>query len=243
MREYEFTFVVQPEINEEGLESIRQRFESTLEQQGATKLFYEDWGRRRLAYEIQNFQKGHYLVLHYLDEGRAIPEMERVGRLDDSVMRFLTVLANEEVEDIEARKAQAVELEEERVRKAAERVEREAEEAAARAAEAESRAAEAESRAAMAASAAESVSADPEDGADDDGEQGSAVQDASPDSAPETDGEAEPDKEPAVAEATPEAAAAADGEAEPAEEPAATEEAPEAAAEAATAEATEEQPS
>ena len=143
MREYEFTFVVQPEISEEGLAAIQERFERTLTQQGAQKLFYEDWGRRRLAYEIQNFQKGHYLVLHYLNDGGANPEMERVARLDDSVLRFLTVLANDEVGDVEARKAEAVELETERIRKAQERAEREAEEAAARAAEAEARAAHA----------------------------------------------------------------------------------------------------
>ena len=173
MREYEFTFVVQPEISEEGLASIQERFERTLTQQGAQKLFYEDWGRRRLAYEIQNFQKGHYLVLHYLNDGGANPEMERVARLDDSVLRFLTVLANDEVGDVEARKAEAVELEEERIRKAQERVEREAEEAAARAAEAEARAAH----------AAQAGSEDSPAPADGDG--------ASEDEAPETSPESE----------------------------------------------------
>ena len=148
MREYEFTFIVQPEITEEGLEGICERFESTLTKGGATKLFYEDWGRRRLAYEIQSFQKGHYLVLHFLDEGKVVPEMERIARLDDSVLRFLTVLSEEQVKDIEARKAEAVGLEEDRIKKAAERAQREAEEAAARAAEAEARAAEEAARAA-----------------------------------------------------------------------------------------------
>lgn len=223
MREYEFTFVVQPEIDDEGLESIRQRFETTLEQQGATKLFYEDWGRRRLAYEIQGFQKGHYLVLHYLDVGRAIAEIERVGRLDDSVLRFLTVQADEEVEDIEARKAEAMGLEEERVRKAAERVEREAEEAAARTAEAES-------RAAMAASVAEQQNAKPEDAgtANTDGPGDPEAQAASPETAPEAESAAAPD-----AEATPAPAPEAAVEPAPAEEPAGTE----------SAENVEEQPS
>lgn len=137
MREYEFTFVVQPEISEEGLEGICQKFESTLERAGATRLFYEDWGRRRLAYEVQKFQKGHYMVLHFLDGGGAVPEMERTARLEDSVLRFLTVLADEDVSDIEARKTEAVRLEEDRKKKAAERAVREAEEAAARAAEEE----------------------------------------------------------------------------------------------------------
>ena len=140
MREYEFTFIVQPEISDEGLQGVCQKFEGILEKQGATRLFYEDWGRRRLAYEIQKFQKGHYLVLHFLDDGRCVPELERAARLDDSTLRFLTVLADEEVTDVEARVAEGARLEEDRVKKAAERVAREAEEAAARAAEAEARA-------------------------------------------------------------------------------------------------------
>ena len=60
---------------------------------------------------------------------------ERVARLDDSVLRFLTVVADEDVQDVDARKAEAVELEQERLRKAKERAEREAEEAVARAEE------------------------------------------------------------------------------------------------------------
>lgn len=137
MREYEFTVVVQPEISEEGLAGLCQKLEDTLERAGGTRLFYEDWGRRRLAYEIQKFQKGHYLVLHFLDEGKAVPEVERWARLEDSVLRFLTVLADQDVTDVESRKQEAVKLEDERKQKAAERAAREAEEAAARAAEAE----------------------------------------------------------------------------------------------------------
>ena len=139
MREYEFTFVVQPELSDEGVDAIAKRFEGILAGTGSEKLFYEDWGRRRLAYEIRKFQKGHYRVLHFLSDGRVIPDLERSARLDDSVLRFLTVLAEKEVSDVEGRRTEAVKLEEERVKRAAERAERDAEEAA-RAAEEASRA-------------------------------------------------------------------------------------------------------
>ncbi len=135
MREYEFTFVIQPEISEEGVTAICERFEGLLERDGSSKLFYEDMGRRRLAYEIQKFQKGRYLVMHFLSDGKIVRELERAARLEDSVLRFLTVLADPEVEDIEARRAEAEELEKDRLRRAVEKAEREAEEAAARAAQ------------------------------------------------------------------------------------------------------------
>jgi len=139
-----------------------------LEKHGPRKLYYDAWGRRRLAYEIQKFQKGHYMLLYFLDEGRVVPELERAARIDDSVLRFLTVMTNDRVADLEARVAEAVALDEERKRKAAERAEREAEEAAARAAEA---AKTAEAR----AEADEESSAGEEDGefsADDEPEDG-----------------------------------------------------------------------
>ena len=134
MREYEFNFVVQPEITEEGIARICERFEGIVERAGDTRLHYDELGRRRLAYEIRNFQKGHYLALHFLSNGKVVSELERAARIDDSILRFLTVVANEDVVDIEARKQEAVGLEEDRKRKAAERAAREAEEAAARAA-------------------------------------------------------------------------------------------------------------
>ena len=121
MREYETTFIVQPEISSEGIEAICGRLDGILEKQGADRLLYDDMGRRRLAYEIRKFQKGHYLTLIYLDEGQAVPEVERALRIDDAVLRYLTVVVNERVQDIEARKSAAAELEQERARKAAAR--------------------------------------------------------------------------------------------------------------------------
>lgn len=134
MREYETTFVIQPEISDEGITQLHSRLDAVLERQGATRLLYDDMGRRKLAYEIRRFQKGHYWTLFYLDTGAAVPELERLLRLDDSVLRYLTIVASEEVADIEARKAEAAEQERIRAQRAAERAAREAEEAAAAAA-------------------------------------------------------------------------------------------------------------
>jgi small subunit ribosomal protein S6 len=142
LREYETTFIVQPEISDEGIAGLFERLDAVMEKSNAQKLLYDDQGKRRLAFEIENFQKGRYVTLYYLDEGRTGAEIERVLRLDDSVLRFLTVLANDEVSDVEARKAEAAEFERVRAQKAAERAAREAEDAA-RAAESEKAAAEA----------------------------------------------------------------------------------------------------
>jgi small subunit ribosomal protein S6 len=149
VREYETTVIIQPEISDEGVEEFCGRLDGIVEKGGGVRLMYDDQGRRRLAYEIQNFQKGRYVMLHFLDEGETIPTLERALRLEDSVLRFLTVQVDDAVTDIEARKAQAAEEVRIRAQRAAERAAREAEEAVVRAA----REAEEEAGAALVAEA------------------------------------------------------------------------------------------
>jgi small subunit ribosomal protein S6 len=130
VREYETTLIVQPEISDEGIEALRDRLDGVLEKGGAIRLLYDDLGKRRMAYEIQNFQKGRYVMLQFLDEGGIISDLERALRLEDSVIRFMSVQVSDFVEDVPARQAIAVEQERIRAQKAAERAAREAEDAA-----------------------------------------------------------------------------------------------------------------
>lgn len=159
MREYEITMIIQPEISDEAVQELCGRLDGIVEGEDGVRLMYDDQGRRRLAYEIQNFQKGRYLMLHFLGEGRIVPVLERALRLEDSVLRFLTVQVSDEVADVEGRKAEAAEEVRIREQKAAERAAREAEQAAERAAreaeEAVERAAREAEQAAAAAAAAE----------------------------------------------------------------------------------------
>ena len=132
MREFDTTFIVQPEISEDAREAMLARFKGVLERAGAVPLEVDDLGKRKLAYEIKRFQKGHYLSLLYADSGKAVADHEPEIRLDESIQRFINVRRADDVGDIDARKARAVELEKVRHEKAAERAAREAEERAAR---------------------------------------------------------------------------------------------------------------
>ena len=162
MREYETTLIIQPEISDEGVGALQERLDGILEGFGAIRLIYDDLGKRRLAYEIQNFQKGRYVMLRFLDEGSNIKPLERALGLEDSIIRFLTVQVDDSVEDIAARQAAAAEEERIRAEKAAERAAREAEEAERlKAEEAERERAEAE-EAEKRAAAGEEAAADAE---------------------------------------------------------------------------------
>jgi len=132
LREYETTFIVQPEISDEGCQELLARLDGILEREGATRLLHDDQGKRKLAYEIRKFQKGRYVTTYYLDQGAAVAPLERTLRLEESVLRFLTVQVTDQVEDVEQRKLLAAEEERIRAARAKERAEREAEEEKAR---------------------------------------------------------------------------------------------------------------
>jgi small subunit ribosomal protein S6 len=135
MREYETTFIVQPEISDEGAQELIARIDGILEKSGAIRLLHDDQGKRRLAFDVKKFQKGRYVTTYYLSDGKAVGPVERALRLEESVLRFLTVMADPEVIDIEARKAKALEQERLHAERARERALREAEEERAREAE------------------------------------------------------------------------------------------------------------
>jgi small subunit ribosomal protein S6 len=197
MREYETTLIVQPEISDEGIASLQQRLDGTLEGSNGIRLLYDDLGKRRLAYEIQNFQKGRYVMLRFLDEGASIPGLERALRLEDSIIRFLTVQVSDHVEDVPARRAAAAEEQRIRAEKAAERAAREAEEAERmekERAEAEQRAAaERKLHEAQAEKAAAAGDKAADDGAKPNDSDGDAVSSAEEGDAAKSAGEDSPD--------------------------------------------------
>ena len=200
MREYELTFIVQPEISDEGCEAFQQKLDAVLAERGSTRLLYDDWGKRKLAYEINRFQKGHYFVLSFLDDGKVVPELERLLRLEESILRFLTVLVDEQVKDIEGRKSWAAEEERVQAERRSERAAREAEEAKAREAAEQARATEeAEQRRAAEAAEQQRAAAAAEQTAEDSA--ASEAGDAASEAAVAEPGAEEAPQEPAADEA------------------------------------------
>lgn len=181
MREYETTFIVQPEIDDEARDAFLAKLDAHLKEHGATRLMLDDWGKRKLAYEIEKFQKGHYYSLQYLDEGGVVTGLERLLRLEESVLRYLTVKVADEVEDLEARKTAAAEAE----RKLHDRLEAE------RAAREEEEKARREAEAKAAAEAAEAKADDSESSDDDDSDSDDSDDDDDDDSDDDDDDEDE----------------------------------------------------
>ena len=121
MREYEFVYVIQPDASAEREAEIHQRIDGVITDHKGRLLLRDDWGKRRLAYEIKKFQKGHYFQVNYLGLGKEVAEIERLMRIDADVLRYMSVQANEDVRDIETRVVEAAKQAEEQARRRAER--------------------------------------------------------------------------------------------------------------------------
>ncbi|OQX74740.1 MAG: 30S ribosomal protein S6 [Campylobacteraceae bacterium 4484_4] len=91
MRHYELLFVLKPTLTEEEVKAKFDFIKEVMEKNGCQIKSIDDMGVRKLAYEIQKFERGHYFVIYYQAEPAAIAEILRILRLTEEVIRFLNV--------------------------------------------------------------------------------------------------------------------------------------------------------
>ena len=91
MRDYETVVVIHPDLGEAGAKEFAERVRGILEQGGAQITTVEDWGARELAFVIAKQHRGLYVFFDYKAEHAAVAELERQLRLNDRVLRFLSV--------------------------------------------------------------------------------------------------------------------------------------------------------
>ena len=110
MRNYESLYIIHPEVVGDDLTAMVEKFQGVLTAQGAEIHKLDNWGVRRLAYQIKKVERGCYVQTLFRAEPQVIAELERRMRLDEKVLRFLTVRHEGEFAPIEA--AAAVEVQE-----------------------------------------------------------------------------------------------------------------------------------
>lgn len=91
MRNYESLYIVQPELVGDELNALVEKFQGVLTDQGAEINKLDNWGVRKLAYPINKVGRGTYIQTLFSAESQVIAELERRMRLDENVIRFLTV--------------------------------------------------------------------------------------------------------------------------------------------------------
>ncbi len=93
---YESIFVVRPSLTDEDTQKIIEKMKGVVEKSGATVLKSENWGKKKLAYEVKRERKGTFIYLHFKSDGGVVSDLERSYRLEDSVIKFLTVRLEQE---------------------------------------------------------------------------------------------------------------------------------------------------
>jgi small subunit ribosomal protein S6 len=96
-REYETIFILRPDTNQEGIQAVNTRVRTVIEQKGGKLLKLDNWGKRKLAYEVAKQLKGIYLYWQYLGNAGTVEEIERNLRMLDAVIRYYTVKVDEDV--------------------------------------------------------------------------------------------------------------------------------------------------
>ncbi len=91
MRRYELIFIVQPDLSEEETKTVTDRYLQIITAQKGSIIKTEDWGKRRLAYDINKQSKGTYILVDFYGPGSMIREIERNLKIDDNILKFLTV--------------------------------------------------------------------------------------------------------------------------------------------------------
>lgn len=89
-RKYELVYIMNPSLGEEAVTAITEKIQALIES-SATVEKVDVWGRRRLAYEINDQKEGFYVLVYFSAEAEFPKELERVLKITDGVLRYLVV--------------------------------------------------------------------------------------------------------------------------------------------------------
>ncbi|MFT3744662.1 MAG: 30S ribosomal protein S6 [Pyrinomonadaceae bacterium] len=96
LRTYEVMYIVNPETDVEKIGKLNEAVGKLIEKEGGTVVRMDDIGIRNLAYPIQKKNQGHYVLFEIDGTGQEILELERRMRVNDMIMRFITVRVDED---------------------------------------------------------------------------------------------------------------------------------------------------
>ena len=114
---YELVYIINTAIEEDPRKELIARFNGMIEQNGGTVDSVDEWGKRRLAYPINDMPEGYYVLVHYTAEPTVPKEIERNLGITDGILRYLTTRIEEKRSSVKPRTARiapaAVKAEEE----------------------------------------------------------------------------------------------------------------------------------
>ena len=90
-RKYEIMYIIRPDIEEDAQKALIERFNGILTDNGAEIEKVTEQGKKRLAYEINNYRDGYYVLINFKSDGEAISEFDRRAKFSDDIIRHIAV--------------------------------------------------------------------------------------------------------------------------------------------------------
>ena len=99
MRRYETVFIVNPSLSQEESQPLFDKLTDLVVDHQGLMVKFDEWGQKRLAYEIKKQTRGYYILLDFCGNGSLVKELERNMRLDDRVLKYMTVCVAKDVDE------------------------------------------------------------------------------------------------------------------------------------------------
>jgi len=96
LRKYEVMYILKPDIDEDLYAQEVSKFEQLIAEDGGTVEDVEEWGKRALAYEIDHYDQGYYVVMNFTYDPRKIEALDERFKIDSVVLRHQIVRVDEE---------------------------------------------------------------------------------------------------------------------------------------------------
>jgi small subunit ribosomal protein S6 len=91
VRQYETIFIVDPEFETDAVQELVEKFKGLVEGQGGQITEVDEWGKRRLAYPINDRQEGYYYLMNFTANPETAQDLERVYKITNGLMRYLII--------------------------------------------------------------------------------------------------------------------------------------------------------
>ena len=88
---YEHTVIARPDLSAQQAQTLGETFTQLVKDQGGDVPKLEYWGLRNLAYRIKKNRKGHYVLLNIDAPAKAVQELERLQKINEDILRFMTI--------------------------------------------------------------------------------------------------------------------------------------------------------
>ncbi len=91
MNKYEAMYIIHPTVEDEARTALVERFSGLIVQCGGNVEKIDDWGKRKLAYEIQDMTEGHYILMHFEADASTPQELERNFKISEPILRYMVI--------------------------------------------------------------------------------------------------------------------------------------------------------